>query len=329
MIPLLFEGVNKYAGNKRLFSTSVKERGIIIGSFGGFLMKNGNIRCLVFDIDGTLLDSGRKLSERNRSALLAAADSGAALALATGRPFGAVPRDIARLPGMTYAVTSNGAAICRLPGGKRVLEALMPPQTARAVINILSPYLARGDAACEVVTGGEAHCSAAYHASPEAFGAGRGGAEYIRATRRPEKDIEGYALGNIAAIDCINAVAARPELRAELLEKLRAGVRGASFITGGRLIEMAREGCGKAGAVSALLGMLGVAPEEAAAFGDGDSDAEMLAFAGSGVAVGAASEKCAAAARFTAIDPAQWIEENLSRFSTPAGFAVNNFEAKI
>ena len=44
--------------------------------------------------------------------------------------------------------------------------------------------------------------------------------------------------------------------------------------------------------------MLSVAPEHIAAFGNGDNDADMLSFAGLGIAVANASEKCLAAADY-------------------------------
>ena len=63
-----------------------------------------------------------------------------------------------------------------------------------------------------------------------------------------------------------------------------------------RLIEISDSRAGKGAALKRLAQMLSVAPEHIAAFGNGDNDADMLSFAGLGIAVANASEKCLAAA---------------------------------
>ena len=55
-------------------------------------------------------------------------------------------------------------------------------------------------------------------------------------------------------------------------------------------IDLVREGVNKAGGLRDLCERLNVHPQEVLAFGDGDNDREMLAFAGTGVAMGHASQ---------------------------------------
>lgn len=61
-------------------------------------------------------------------------------------------------------------------------------------------------------------------------------------------------------------------------------------------IDLVREGVNKAGGLRDLCERLNVHPQEVLAFGDGDNDREMLAFAGTGVAMGHASQALRAVA---------------------------------
>ena len=70
-----------------------------------------DIRIVALDLDGTLLDSEKRLSEVNRVALEAAARRGIAIVPTTGRFFGAMPEPVRNLPFVRYAITINGAQV--------------------------------------------------------------------------------------------------------------------------------------------------------------------------------------------------------------------------
>ena len=69
------------------------------------------IRIVALDLDGTLLDSQKRLSEANRSALEAAAARGIHIVPTTGRFFGMMPAAVRDLPFVRYAITINGAQV--------------------------------------------------------------------------------------------------------------------------------------------------------------------------------------------------------------------------
>ena len=284
------------------------------------------IRCILMDIDGTLLDREWKLPRATSEALGRAAASGTVLALATGRPLSALPEELRRFEGIDYAVTSNGAAICRVPSGDRLYGRVMSAEAVDAAMNVITGPLAEGISACEAVSQGEVYCSRVYYDAPERFGASGRNADYVRATRIPLDDIDGFIRAHRQSLDCINFVPL-PEYKKKLLETLGRKVKGVSINAGGRLIELADAECGKEKAALRLLDMLRISPEQAAAFGDGDSDAAMLALTGAGVAVGEASDACIAAARFRAPEGAAGVAGWIDRF-VREGY-VNNFEVNI
>lgn len=73
------------------------------------------IKMIASDLDGTLLLDSRTVSARNRMALTRAAASGIEVVIASGRVLTSLPETVFGIPGVRYAITSNGAAIYRIP----------------------------------------------------------------------------------------------------------------------------------------------------------------------------------------------------------------------
>ena len=70
-----------------------------------------NVKIISLDLDGTLLDSQKRLSEENRLALEEAAERGVLIVPTTGRFFGMMPQAVRDLPFVRYAITINGAQV--------------------------------------------------------------------------------------------------------------------------------------------------------------------------------------------------------------------------
>ena len=117
------------------------------------------IRLVALDLDGTLLDSQSQISPRTRQAIADAVGRGV-IVPTTGRPLGNLPPVVAQLPGVRYAITSNGAAVWDMgtdPLGavySRYSDAAqrsthepvllerhcLPPETAREVFALYREY---------------------------------------------------------------------------------------------------------------------------------------------------------------------------------------------
>ena len=69
------------------------------------------IKIIALDLDGTLLDSEKRLSEENRRALEQAADKGIEIVPTTGRIYAIIPEVVRQLPFINYAITVNGAEL--------------------------------------------------------------------------------------------------------------------------------------------------------------------------------------------------------------------------
>ena len=74
-------------------------------------MKTNAIKLAALDLDGTLLDHTSRITPRTLDAIGQAVRRGVVVLPATGRGLSALPRAAAALPGVRYAITSNGAAV--------------------------------------------------------------------------------------------------------------------------------------------------------------------------------------------------------------------------
>ena len=83
------------------------------------------VRLAALDLDGTLLNHEGQVTPRTRAALQAASDRGVVIVPTTGRPLGNLPPVVAQLPGVRYAITSNGAAVWDL--GQRPAGCCLQP----------------------------------------------------------------------------------------------------------------------------------------------------------------------------------------------------------
>jgi Cof subfamily protein (haloacid dehalogenase superfamily) len=97
------------------------------------------VRLIALDIDGTLLDSGWKLPEANRSAIAEATRRGIEVALVTGRRYDfAMP--IARKLDLPLTMIVNNGALVRTHDGETHLRHLLPRGTARQVLDVTLPW---------------------------------------------------------------------------------------------------------------------------------------------------------------------------------------------
>ena len=87
---------------------------------------------IALDLDGTLLNSAKELTEGNRRALERAYEAGYAIVPTTGRFYGGMPQCIRDLPFVRYIITINGAEVADLETGEVIYSAEIPNERARS-----------------------------------------------------------------------------------------------------------------------------------------------------------------------------------------------------
>ena len=253
-----------------------------------------NIKCIALDLDCTTLNAEGILSEGNRKALEFAISKGIHIIIASGRPFGALPKDVLAVPGIEYAITSNGSAIYHIPTGKRLHGFTMEPESIREILR-----LTQGEPVIyETFVDGIAYMDAALMRDPAAYGFGDPhSVHYLQTTRTSMENIHAFIEEHIHELDSFDLIFWDKATARRVGTLLRENVPHIySTSTIWPLLELSHKEAGKHSGVRWIAEHLGLSPAEIAAFGDGDNDVEMLQFVGCGVAMANASPTCLAAA---------------------------------
>lgn len=253
------------------------------------------IRLLAFDLDGTAITEHKFLSPGNREALVKAGEAGALLVPATGRMRGFLPEEIVNLPGVRYAITSNGAAVYDLKTGNTLLQNLIPAGKAEEVRRLLEGY----DLYIEYYREGRAITKQGF---PEiAF-------THFGMPESKRYFVEGKAYSFVDDFRELTEEGLCPEkinlpylpegVRRELWGKLTAlgGLRLTSSLAGN--IEINAENAHKGAALLALGERLGISSGEMFAIGDNGNDVTMLRAAGCSAAVADGAPDALAAAKY-------------------------------
>ena len=99
-----------------------------------------DIKIISLDLDGTLLDSRKRLSEKNRIALQAVAEKGVLIVPTTGRFFGMMPEAIRELPFVRYAITINGAQVYDRQTDTAIVREEIPLDMAIDLMRLIDGY---------------------------------------------------------------------------------------------------------------------------------------------------------------------------------------------
>lgn len=261
------------------------------------------IKCIALDLDRTTLDSQGHLSEENRTAIGRAASAGIHVVVASGRSLDSLPAEITEIPGVRYAITSNGAAVYDLCERKCLRQFKMTPESVEDILRhteqgrMKIEYLEETEISYEAFIDGRAFAESRYVDDPVRFGAMPQAIPYIQSTRRPIEDMRTFIREHKSELDCVDLVVKSEEMKNKLWKNLRENVSDV-YITSSvkQLLEISHRDAGKESGAKFLLEYLGLAREELAAFGDGDNDSGLLKYAGIGFAVANASPECRDAA---------------------------------
>lgn len=251
-------------------------------------------KLLALDLDETTLDGQGRLSRENRSALEAAIAQNIQVVVATGRAVTALPEEIRHFSGIRYAITGNGAAVWDMRQEKPLRRFLLPPGAAEAVLALTAGEMLT----YEVTVAGQPYAQRDYIQNPDRYLTDGRTSDYLQRTRRPVEDIAAFIRMHDTEIDSLNLVVGSLEVKRRMMERLRQ--LDEVYITTSipRLIEISNAESGKHRGLAFLTAYLGLRQQDTAAFGNADNDAEMLAWAETGVAVKNATPACLAAADY-------------------------------
>ena len=265
------------------------------GASAGTKKKAAVPRLIALDLDDTLLDRNGKLPPGNRAALERALERGVEIAIATGRAYETVPEEMRTFPGIRYAITGNGAAIYDQISDRTVMRRVLPEGAAEQVVKLLLGM----DVAYETFLDGAAYAQSDYLRQLGTFPMmDRAKREYVLATRRPVPDILAFIRKYGDQMDSLAVIPRNMDVKKQVMEKLRSMKMVYITTSAPRLVEINHRDCTKQQGLKYLAELLGISREETAAFGNADNDAEMLSWAGVGVAVADSTPMCLEAADY-------------------------------
>lgn len=242
-----------------------------------------SIRLVALDLDGTLLNSKKLISPRNLAALERARAQGVLVVPITGRPAQGLPQAVLDLPGLRYAVTSNGATIRDLVTGQVLLEKHLDAKTCLDVLEACRHFAMIREA----FRGGVGYLSREDYGALCRRYADSPILPYLLDTRQVlPGTVAQFLQRDTRPVEELFFLTDSPETKAELRRTLEPlpGIGFADPFPND--LEVIAGDIDKGEALRYLLRQLEISPEQTLAMGDGGSDLPLLQAAGIGVAMG-------------------------------------------
>ncbi|MBR6537241.1 MAG: HAD family phosphatase [Lachnospiraceae bacterium] len=234
-------------------------------------------KILVLDIDGTLTNSKKEITDSTKKALYALQAAGYSLAIASGRPTAGV-EPIAKECKLDeycgYIISFNGARIVRFSTGEIIYNNTLPQQFIPQIYEVAKERgvgMITYDPNDNLITGTKTDKYMELEA---------------RINRRDIHQVQDF-MGAIKFPVNKCLISGEPEVLAPLTEELKKRYYGVLNIYRSEpfFLEIMPPMVDKAHALERLLPSLGISREECVCCGDGYNDITMLEYAGLGVAM--------------------------------------------
>lgn len=231
-------------------------------------------KLIALDLDGTLLNSGLRLSDGNAEALKAAIDRGVQVVIATSRWYELALRTANRLGIETPIIASNGAIVKRPADGKELLHLYLDADLAREAVTL------GDDSGWEMFTtiGSTTFMQMRPGVVPEKLPAG---------LKVAERQSEHLGDARPTSVLLFGDEAVR-EVESRFMPKYADRVRFSLNRPVGlpHYVVLTHLDAEKAKGLELVCAELGLGLHEAIAMGDSESDLGMLRLAGLGIAMG-------------------------------------------
>ena len=112
-----------------------------------------DIRLVALDLDGTVFNDKKEITPRTLAAIRNAVARGVAVLPATGRTASGIPAAFTSIPGVRYALTSNGASVVDLTTGEQLVNQPFGTEQALKIYDLLE----QGGGMMSIFIGGKSY----------------------------------------------------------------------------------------------------------------------------------------------------------------------------
>jgi Cof subfamily protein (haloacid dehalogenase superfamily) len=244
-------------------------------------------KLIVLDLDGTLLDGRKLITDRTRVTLERAQSDGVAVAIATGRSYAMARFFVDGLPLNGPQITYNGAAIVDPVTSRPMYLQALPSNLVSPVIGFLC----------------DERVFTSYFTEDDIYVLQRSSLELalVPADMPPAKEVASF--DELLHHPAIKIVATAPRDRIDALRPVGEAAFGADLYvtrTDAVLLEFLHPEVSKGAALRKVMQSLGLDSDQVIAFGDSHNDLDLLQIAGTGVAMGNADNEVKAQADIVA-----------------------------
>ena len=256
------------------------------------------IRILALDLDGTLLDSEKRLSDVNRNALAAAAAKDILVVPTTGRFFGMMPPAVRDLPFVRYAITVNGAQVYDRETDTAIVREELPLEKALAIMRYLDGF----DVIYDCYQDNWGRMTQAMQEKAEEYAQCPHYTKMIREFRKPYPDLKDYLAEQGRDVQKIMLFARDPAVRDAIAADIKTRFDGLAVSSSTfNNLEFNAASAHKGRALERFAEHFGWTLDNCMAFGDGLNDLSMVRMAGIGVAMANAAPEVLSAANYVTL----------------------------
>lgn len=249
-----------------------------------------DIKIIALDLDGTLLDSEKRLSDANREALARAAEKGILIVPTTGRFFGMMPSAVRDLPFVRYAITINGAQVYDRATDTAIVRDEIPLATALGIMELLDGF----DVIYDCYRQNWGWMTESLQAKAAGYATNEHYLKMVREFRKPVSELKAHLRATVADGDVQKIMSFAPKGDKSVAERILKTIAeeiGRRFpeinVTSSTWnnVELNIATAHKGNALKRFAEHLGFGLENCMAFGDGMNDFTMVEAAGVGVAM--------------------------------------------
>lgn len=239
-------------------------------------------RMIALDLDGTLNNDQKKITERTKNALIAVQKQGVKVVLASGRPLTGLGRESEALELQKYngiLLSYNGGKVVDATTKEVLYEKSLPKDTAVRLLKHVEdlPVTPIVEDGINYITTNKDGFMIDFESKLNDLG--------IKEVENIADSLDFSPVKVLIAAPNEYLVPASKDIKAEF-EKELSFVQSTPYY-----LEATMKGINKASSLQAVCDLLDIAPQEVMAFGDEHNDLTMIEFAGLGVAMGNACGK--------------------------------------